>query len=60
MYTSEVWFTILMYLLIDYPAVSCFQEISYKVEQHKEIIDSNNKSYGEMKGRKDEMQNERR
>ena len=31
-----------------------------KVEQHKEIIDSNNKLYNEMKTQKDELQNERR
>ena len=37
-----------------------FQEINQKVEQHKEIIDTNNKSYNEMKAKKDELQNERR
>ncbi|WAR22164.1 SMC3-like protein [Mya arenaria] len=30
-----------------------------KVEQHKEIIETNNKSYNEMKSNKDELQNER-
>ena len=37
-----------------------FQEITSKLEQHKEIIDTNNKSYNDMKVRKDDLQNERR
>jgi len=34
-------------------------EVGTKVEQHKEIIDTNNKNYTEMKSKKDELQNER-
>lgn len=34
-------------------------DINQRVEQHKEIIESNNRSYNEMKGKKDELQNER-
>ncbi|KAL3863460.1 hypothetical protein ACJMK2_005214 [Sinanodonta woodiana] len=35
------------------------KEISAKVEQHKDIIEQNNKTYNEMKVKKDEQQNER-
>ncbi|KAK3611250.1 hypothetical protein CHS0354_003879 [Potamilus streckersoni] len=35
------------------------KEISAKVEQHKEIIEQNNKTYNEMKVKKDDQQNER-
>ena len=36
------------------------QEVNAKVEQHKEIIESNTRGYNEMKAKKDELQNERR
>ena len=40
----------------------CFvlQDIAQKIDQHKEIIDQNNKSYYEMKKQKDALQNERK
>ena len=36
------------------------QEMTEKIEQHKEIIDSNNKTFYEMKKQKDALQNERK
>ena len=34
-------------------------EVTGKLEQHKEIIDTNHKSYNDMKVKKDDLQNER-
>jgi len=38
----------------------CFQDVTEKIEQHKDIIDANNKSFYEMKKAKDAKQNERK
>ena len=37
-----------------------FQEVTEKIDKHKEIIDQNNKSFYEMKKQKDALQNERK
>jgi len=36
------------------------QDVTEKIEQHKDIIDANNKSFYEMKKAKDAKQNERK
>lgn len=36
------------------------QEITNKIEQNKEIIDQNNKTFFDMKKKKDQSQNERK
>ena len=36
------------------------QEVTQKIDRHKEIIDTNNKSFYEMKKQKDALQNERK
>jgi hypothetical protein len=36
------------------------QDMTEKIEQHKDIIDTNNKSFYEMKKAKDAKQNERK
>jgi len=38
----------------------CLQDVTEKIEQHKDIIDANNKSFYEMKKAKDAKQNERK
>ena len=38
----------------------CIQDVTEKIEQHKDIIDANNKSFYEMKKAKDAKQNERK
>jgi len=38
----------------------CMQDVTEKIEQHKDIIDANNKSFYEMKKAKDAKQNERK
>lgn len=38
----------------------CFQEISSKIDQNKDIIEQNNRNFNEMKKQRDALQNERK
>ena len=40
--------------------LSVFQSVTEKIEEHKGVIDSNNKAFYEMKKQKDAKQNERK
>ena len=56
-------FTIHGELVCNCFATMCYlkqQEVTQKIEQHKERIDLNNKSFYEMKKQKDALQNERK